>query len=115
MTRARSSTPAASTTLPFALSSGRARSWKRWEFLGDLPRTHKDGDVLYVHGSARNPINEYIFPEDIYNVRKMEQIYARVERYGFQGHTHLPGIFVEQQAGDYSMFHSPEEVDYTYR
>src|SRR5215471_3971026 len=90
-------------------------SERRWEFLGDLPRTYKDGDILYVHGSARNPINEYIFPEDIYSVRKMEQIYSRVEKYGFQGHTHLPGIFVEQQAGDYYQFNSPEEIDYTYR
>jgi predicted phosphodiesterase len=90
-------------------------SERRWEFLGEMPRTFKDGNVLYVHGSARNPINEYIFPEDIYSIRKMEQIYDRVEKYGFQGHTHLPGIFVEQQAGDYYQFSSPEEVDYQYR
>jgi diadenosine tetraphosphatase ApaH/serine/threonine PP2A family protein phosphatase len=90
-------------------------SEQRWEFLGDLPRTYKEDQTLYVHGSARNPINEYIFPEDIYSVRKMEQIYARVERHGFQGHTHLPGIFIEQQAGDYYMFHSPEEIDYVHR
>lgn len=90
-------------------------SERRWEFLADMPRTYKDGEVLYVHGSARNPINEYIFPEDIYSIRKMEQIYAKVEKYGFQGHTHLPGIFVEQQAGDYYQFSGPEDVDYQYR
>ena len=37
----------------------------RWEFLGDLPRVIKEPDLLFVHGSARNPLNEYVFPEDI--------------------------------------------------
>jgi diadenosine tetraphosphatase ApaH/serine/threonine PP2A family protein phosphatase len=51
--------------------------------------------VLYVHGSARNPLNEYVFPEDIYNQRKMERIFGLVDKYCFQGHTHIPGIFTE--------------------
>jgi diadenosine tetraphosphatase ApaH/serine/threonine PP2A family protein phosphatase len=93
----------------------RQASERRWEFLGDLPRTYREEGILFVHGSARNPINEYVFPEDIYNQRKMQQIYSRVERYCFQGHTHLPGIFTESMPGDLYQFHSPEEVDYEYR
>lgn len=68
---------------------------KRWNFLSELPRTHRDGHFTFVHGSVRNPLNEYVFPEDVYNTRKLERIFALVERYCFQGHTHVPGIFTE--------------------
>jgi predicted phosphodiesterase len=88
----------------------RDRKERRWEFLAERPRIHREDGFLYVHGSARNPINEYVFPEDIYNQRKMERIFALVERYCFQGHTHVPGIFTEN-----FQFHSPEEIDYVYR
>ena len=83
---------------------------KRWEFLGERPRMFKDGDFLFVHGSARNPLNEYVFPEDIYNPRKMERIFQIVDKYCFQGHTHVPGIFTENLN-----FYSPADVDYAYR
>jgi len=83
---------------------------RRWDFLGELPRNILDGAFLFVHGSARNPLNEYVFPEDIYNRRKMEKIFALIEHYAFQGHTHVPGIFTEDLR-----FFSPEEVGYEYR
>jgi predicted phosphodiesterase len=82
---------------------------KRWEFLGELPRTHKEPKFLFVHGSARNPLNEYVFPEDIYNQRKMERIFSLVEQYCFQGHTHIPGVFTEDLN-----FLAPEEIDFKY-
>ncbi len=88
----------------------RAAMERRWEFLAEMPRTHREGEYLYVHGSPRNPVNEYIFPEDVYNDRKMSAIFRLVERYCFQGHTHVPGIFTESCA-----FLSPEEVDLVYR
>jgi diadenosine tetraphosphatase ApaH/serine/threonine PP2A family protein phosphatase len=87
---------------------------KRWEFLAERPRSFRENGFLYVHGSARNPLNEYVFPEDIYNQRKMERIFALVERYCFQGHTHVPGIFTEQSPDDLYQFCSPEEIDYVY-
>lgn len=83
---------------------------RRWDFLGELPRNHQDGNFLFVHGSARNPLNEYVFPEDIYNRRKMEKIFALIERYAFQGHTHVPGVFTED-----FRFLSPDEISYEYR
>ena len=87
----------------------RAQKERRWEFLAERPRTFRENGFLFVHGSARNPLNEYVFPEDIYNQRKMERIFALVERYCFQGHTHVPGIFTEDL-----QFHSPDEIDYSY-
>jgi predicted phosphodiesterase len=82
---------------------------KRWEFLGELPRMHREGKFLFVHGSARNPLNEYVFPEDIYNQRKMERIFQLVEQYCFQGHTHVPGVFTASLK-----FFRPEDIDFRY-
>lgn len=86
------------------------RNELRWEFLGERPRTFREGKFLFVHGSARNPLNEYVFPEDIYNQRKMEKIFALVEQYCFQGHTHVPGVFTEGLD-----FFSPEELNFQYQ
>lgn len=91
-------------------SAGAEDGALRWDFLGELPRNHRDGPYLFVHGSARNPLNEYVFPEDIYNRRKMEKIFALVEKYAFQGHTHVPGVFTE----DFRFF-SPEEVNHVFQ
>jgi predicted phosphodiesterase len=88
---------------------------RRWEFLAERPRSFKENGLLFVHGSARNPLNEYVFPEDIYNQKKMERIFALVEKYCFQGHTHVPGIFTEQVPNELYQFHSPEDIDYVYR
>jgi diadenosine tetraphosphatase ApaH/serine/threonine PP2A family protein phosphatase len=93
-----------------AAGGDRPAKEKRWEFLAERPRTHRENGYLFVHGSARNPLNEYVFPEDIYNQRKMERIFALVDRYCFQGHTHVPGVFTENL-----QFHSPEDVDYNYK
>jgi diadenosine tetraphosphatase ApaH/serine/threonine PP2A family protein phosphatase len=83
---------------------------RRAEFLAARPRSHTEGDFLFVHGSARNPVHEYVYPEDIYYERKMAAIFAAVGRYCFQGHTHLPGLFTEDR-----WFWSPEEVGSVYR
>ncbi len=83
---------------------------RRWDFLGELPRNKRENGFLYVHGSARNPLNEYVFPEDIYNQRKMEKIFSLIERHCFQGHTHVPGVFTQGLS-----FFSPEEINYEYR
>ncbi len=89
-----------------------AERQRRWDFLGELPRTYQEngGKLLFVHGSARNPLNEYVFPEDIYNKRKLEKIFALVPQYVFQGHTHVPGVFTEN-----FNFFSPEEINHEYR
>lgn len=90
-------------------SSTGPKAEKRWDFLGELPRVHRLPNFMFVHGSARNPLNEYVFPEDIYNQRKMEKIFGLVERYCFQGHTHIPGVFTEDLN-----FLAPEEIDFKY-
>ena len=81
----------------------------RWDFLGALPRNHQAETLLFVHGSARNPLNEYVFPEDIYNKRKLEKIFALIPRHVFQGHTHVPGVFTESLT-----FLPPDEINYEF-
>ncbi|MFN9911645.1 MAG: metallophosphoesterase family protein, partial [Pirellulaceae bacterium] len=61
--------------------------------------------LLFVHGSVRNPLNEYVFPEDIQSRRKMEKLFSMFQGYCFQGHTHVPGVFTSEMT-----FVRPEEV-----
>jgi diadenosine tetraphosphatase ApaH/serine/threonine PP2A family protein phosphatase len=83
---------------------------RRWDFLCELPRTIREDDKVFVHGSPRSPLNEYVFPEDIHNPRKIEKIFNIVERYCFQGHTHVPGVFTED-----GRFLRPDQIGGVYR
>lgn len=83
---------------------------ERWDFLGNLPRSHSEDGCLFVHGSPREPTNEYVFPEDVYNQRKMDALFNRIERCCFQGHTHIPGVFT--LSGE---FITPDECDHRFR
>ncbi len=83
---------------------------RRWDFLGELPRTHSEDDSVFVHGSPREPTNEYVFPEDVYNLRKMEAVFGRIDRYCFAGHTHIPGVFTHERE-----FLTPDDVSYRFR
>ncbi len=65
----------------------------RWDFLNALPRAVLEPRFTFVHGSVRNPVNEYVFPEDVHDAYKLEKIFAMIQQYCFQGHTHMPGIF----------------------
>jgi predicted phosphodiesterase len=69
---------------------------RRWDFLSELPRQLQEDKCLFVHGSPRDPTNEYIFPETIYDKSKMESMFAKVPQYCFQGHTHMPGVFTPE-------------------
>jgi diadenosine tetraphosphatase ApaH/serine/threonine PP2A family protein phosphatase len=87
-----------------------ARRANRWKFLGNLPARVKTPDYVGVHASPRRPINEYIFPDDIYtNPTKFVSIFERFEKLCFVGHTHVPGVFLEGPD-----FYSPDELDYRF-
>jgi len=79
----------------------------RWDFLGSLPRRHDEGKYLFVHGSPRDPTNEYVFPEHVYEPVRMNALMSRFEQYCFQGHTHIPGVFTDDLN-----FRSPEEINF---
>jgi predicted phosphodiesterase len=82
---------------------------RRLDFLAELPRNYREDGLMFVHGSARNPLNEYIFPEDVYNARKIEKIFGVIEQSCFQGHTHVPGVFTHDMR-----FFCPEELNHQY-
>src|SRR5689334_21830505 len=86
------------------------RKAQRWQFLGNLPVRLRTNEFVAVHASPRRPINEYIFPDDIYtNPGKFVSIFERFERLCFVGHTHVPGVFLEGPD-----FYSPDELDYKF-
>lgn len=85
----------------------RDRRNRRWKFLGNLPVRVRTNEFIGVHASPRRPVNEYIFPDDIYtNPGKFVSIFERVEKLCFCGHTHVPGVFLEGPD-----FYSPDELD----
>lgn len=86
------------------------RKANRWKYLGNLPVRVRTNDFVAVHASPRRPINEYIFPDDIYtNPTKFVSIFERFEHLCFVGHTHVPGVFLEGPD-----FYSPDELDYRF-
>jgi predicted phosphodiesterase len=90
---------------------------RRWEYLGLMPVKHtitskieRQGEMIFVHGSPRRPINEYVFPDDVYtNPAKIHSLFERFGKLCFVGHTHVPGVFF-----DTPDFYAPDEVDGQY-
>ena len=66
--------------------------------------------IDFVHASPRRPINEYIFPDDVYtNPVKVRVLFERVKHICFVGHTHLPGVFLDEPD-----FYLPDELGGVY-
>ena len=82
-------------------------------FLSGLSDSFRDNGVLYVHGTARHPIYEYLYPEDILQRQKMSEIAECFDRLCFCGHTHLPGIFFRGETDDWK-FVTPEQCNHEY-
>jgi len=91
---------------------------RRWSFLGRQPmrRSMKykvngtESNIDFIHASPRRPINEYIFPEDVYsNSAKLAVLFEKTEHICFVGHTHLPGVFLADPD-----FYTPGELGDVY-
>lgn len=75
---------------PGLLAPGRRAIWR---FLQSLPERMQDHGFLFCHGSPRDPVMEYVLKSDGFlEPDKMQQIFARIDRPCFVGHTHWPGI-----------------------
>jgi len=88
------------------------RKQERWQYLHSLQERHEDGEYLFVHASPRDPVLEYVLPSDAtYQPDKVADLFRRMKRICFVGHTHVPGIMTPEPA-----FLTPEEVghEYTY-
>ncbi len=96
----------------------RLKSDKCWSFLGNLPMrqtleieigTNKVS-MDFVHASPRKPVNEYIFPDDVYtNPAKVRLLFERIKHICFVGHTHMPGVFLDEPD-----FYPPDELSSVY-
>lgn len=71
---------------------------KRWDFLTNLPLRHEEGSDLFIHGSPRDPTNEYVLATEIGfgPTEKFEEIFAGFERMLFVGHTHMPCVISDK-------------------
>lgn len=66
------------------------------EFLKSLPYVHKEADVTYVHASAHEPAGwEYIWGTEA----AASCLASATTPVVFVGHTHLPKVFYETDAG----------------
>lgn len=84
--------------------SNKGKRDRRWEMLGRLPIRHEVNGLLMVHASPRRPVNEYLFPEDVYtNPAKILDNFKRLEEHHMAclvGHTHVPGVFLDDPCFD---------------
>ena len=76
----------------------------RWEYLRERPLRHQEGRFLFVHGSPRDPVREYVLSTDGFlNPEKLRAIFDCFEGVCLAGHTHHPGLHDEN-----FMFHGLE-------
>jgi diadenosine tetraphosphatase ApaH/serine/threonine PP2A family protein phosphatase len=70
----------------------------RWEWLRTLEKERSEGRFLFVHGSPRDPVREYVLSTDGFlNPEKLRDIFARygTHEVALAGHTHQPGLHDE--------------------
>lgn len=60
--------------------------------IANLPFSINEGDFLYVHGSPTGPTMDYLLPGDSFDRQRMGREFALVDRYAFNGHSHIPGV-----------------------
>ena len=67
-----------------------------WDFLAALVPLVEEGNVMFAHGSPRDPVREYMLPRDIRDLPKMRANFACMRaRVCFVGHSHVPAIYYE--------------------
>jgi hypothetical protein len=77
-------------------------------FLRRLPRSYREEPLLLVHGSPKDPTNEYVLPMDAHNPTKMADLFHRFDHCCLQGHTHISGVLSDSQ------FLRPHEIEHSY-
>ena len=82
----------------------------RWKWLSELPARHEEEGLLFVHGSPRDPVMEYVEEGDTVDMgfgpsEKILEIFGELAGPCFIGHTHRPGVIGE----DYQ-FRRPEDL-----
>ncbi|MCC6785268.1 MAG: metallophosphoesterase family protein [Planctomycetes bacterium] len=75
----------------------RDENFRFWTYLDGMKKEVREGAVLYVHGSPRDPVKEYVVPKDAEDRAKMQDCFAQMgdARVCFVGHSHVPGVYPE--------------------
>lgn len=89
---------------------------RRWRWLRDLPTQLVEGDVLYVHASPRDHLEEYLLEEYTRGISflgedpevLLRENFALIEHTCFVGHTHRPGVITDE---DFA-WHGLSQIDY---
>lgn len=79
------------------------------EILGSFRRTFVENGLHFTHGTP-NDVREWIFPEDVYDTKKLNRIAKHIDVACVCGHAHIQGIytrndqteweFIQPQAGE---------------
>ncbi|WP_372366726.1 metallophosphoesterase [Candidatus Uabimicrobium sp. HlEnr_7] len=75
------------------------RKRRAWEYLQNLPISHTEDKLLFIHGCPQDPM-EYLMERDTEDIfgeipQKIREAFELVEQICFIGHTHFPGIITE--------------------
>jgi predicted phosphodiesterase len=68
----------------------------RMDFLASLELARVEGDILYVHGSPRDPTGEYLTPMLGSDPEQVAELFLTFPHIVFVGHTHWPGVITEK-------------------
>ncbi len=98
--RMRGRTPANTETCPHAAQGNCAACLAiaqppsaRWQYIESLVASHREADVLYVHGSALDPTFEYVYPDrcgPVWSPPRICELLNAIPWLAFCGHTHIP-------------------------
>lgn len=92
--------------------SKHANAHQIFDFLKQCQPTYSHDSALFVHGSPRDPLDEYIFPEHVYDRDFFDAVFSCFRELCFCGHSHIPGIY--HYENDRPNFTSPEQCDYQF-
>ena len=78
----------------------REENTKFWNYLDGMKKEHREAAMLFVHGSPRDPVREYLVPRDAFDKQKMEECFAKMgdAKLCFVGHSHVPGVYLKSGA-----------------
>ena len=87
-----------------------------WKWLKRLPTIFEEDDVMFVHASPRQHLEEYVLEEHTQGMSylgedpetMLDENFQLVKRVCFIGHTHRPGVITD----DYG-WHKPEDGRWT--
>ena len=72
-------------------------------FLSELKTCHNQNGMTFAHGSPRDYVNEYIFPEVVYERSLLDELFGEFDEVFISGHTHIAGVIQQYEYLEPSM------------